>query len=403
MRRIRFIVIDLNLHKIYFMKSISHCILLSLFFFTACQKQKKSDLNHFPTTPDTLLVKMTKEKGDGLFQIGATTPTFKSVTSEFPYSIIYPKRIENAERFLFMPNFREKKHYYVDIIKGTQDGNAVFIVDENNNNDLTDDSIRPIEAMDWNSDKSLVKCNFSVSEGIQTIQDFSWLKIGTSNNSLLVGRSDHLIGTFNINKKTYKITAADPFNSSFSYDINPQLAVITDKNTIANRDIVSLGEFIKLGNTYYKFHSISDTGSQITLIKEDNFQTKIGTQVGMLAPEFTAITTEKDTIKSVNLNNRLTIIANSCGCGGDKASTQAYYDMRDAYTNINILHVDSKIKKATNGLHIDVDNDFNKAFYNTYRKQYCLRICYVIGKDNRILDTFLITNWKASLTNIVKE
>ncbi|WP_420574780.1 peroxiredoxin family protein [Kordia sp.] len=377
--------------------------LLLFLLFIACSEDKKTTFNHFSSASDTLIVKTKKQKGDGFFQIGATTFPFKKVTSEFPYKIKYPKDIDSIERTLFMPNFKEKKDFYIDIIKGYSNEKMVFIVDDNNNKDLTDDSVRPMETMDWTSSKKLIKCYYNSSEGTEIVEDFSWLKIGTSKKNILIGRSDHVSGTFTIASKTYTIIAADPMNLSFTYNIHPQLAVIKNQevelDTITNSDILKLGEFIKLENTYYKFDHISENGKFIRLIKEEEFHTKVGTQVGMIAPDFTVVTTNKDTIRSENLHHKTTLIANSCGCGGDKKSTQAFYDIQAAFQNINILHIDSNIKKTDNGWHIDMKNDFNKDFYNAYRKQYCLRVCFVIDKDNRITNKFLITDWKTALAN----
>ncbi len=377
------------------------------FLLVACQQPTKTGFNNFSSLSDTLVVKMKKQKGDGLFQIGAATPKFKPVMSDFPYEIKFPTNIDSLQRTLFTPNFREKKNYYVDILTGTQHEKKVFIVDENNNKDLTDDAIRPLEVMEWNSTKSLVKCLYTFSEGTLTIQDSSWLKIGTSNKNTLVSRSDHVLGTFTLDSNSYTIMVADPRNLSFTYDIHPELAIIKEqtreKDTLAKRDIIHYGEFVKLHTTYYKFHNISSNGSQITLIKEKDFDTKIGTQIGMLAPKFTVVTTEKDTIKSSDLRDKTTVIANSCGCGGDTASTQAFYDMQVAFPKFNILHIDSNIQKTDSGLHIDFYNKFNKDFYEKYRGQYCLRVCYVIGKSGRILDTFLVTDWKNALLELVKE
>jgi hypothetical protein len=50
-----------------------------------------------------------------------------------------------------------------------------------------------------------------------------------------------------------------------------------------------------------------------------------------------------------------------------------------------------------------MQNAFNQDFYDKYRMQYCSRICYVIGTDNRIMDKFLITDWKNNLAKILKE
>ncbi|MEM6720921.1 MAG: hypothetical protein AAF611_16440 [Bacteroidota bacterium] len=371
----------------------------------SCQKQTTTTLNHFSSATDTLVLQTTKQKGDGFFEIGVTGLEFMKVDSVFPYQIQYPKGLDRMERGLFLPNLLEKRPFYVDIVKGTQNGIAVVVVDENNNKDLTDDTVRTIEPMLWNADQKVIPCEYDFFNGKEIIQGSSWLKIGTFQDNLLFGRSDHVVANFSIDSQEYTITAADPFNLSFSFDVHPKLAIITQKDSkkdsISYRDLLSLGEFLKLKDSYYKFQTISSDGKRITLIKEENFDTKIGTQVGMKAPEFTVITTENDTIQSVNLHNKRTIIANSCGCGGDKASTQAYYDMRKAYTDFHIFRVDSHIKETNDGLHIDAENEFNKNFYEQYRKQYCSRICYVIGTDHRIIDKFVITNWETALQHLV--
>lgn len=401
-----FYLIVISIYILHFMKPIHYSFFIVLIsFFTSCQQQKTTTPNHFSSSADTLLIQTTKQKGDGIFQIGAVENPFIDVTSEFPHKIIYPKELTTVQRSLFIRNLEEKQLYYVDIIKGNLNGKAVFIVDENNNKDLTDDSIYPVTEMEWDSHKNLVKCKYTILDKGKKLSDSSWLKIGLSNKHLSVGRSDHVQGTFTIDSHSFQLVAAAPFSLSFLYNIHPQLALIqhknTKKDTILNRDLLKLGEYLKLDGTYYKFHSISKTGAEITLIKEKSFDTKIGLQTGMIAPEFTAVTTENDTIRSINLHDKITVIANSCGCGGDKVSTQAYFDMQEAYQNIHMLRVDSKIKKQDYGLHIDVNTNFNKDFYNKYRGQYCSRICYVIGENNRILDKFIISDWKIALRNIL--
>ena len=78
--------------------------------------------------------------------------------------------------------------------------------------------------------------------------------------------------------------------------------------------------------------------------------------------------------------------------------------MEKLYRNtINLLHVDSNIEKSNIGIHIDSEEDFNKDFYNNYRQEYCSRICYVIGKDKRIIDKFNINEWKSYLPKIIEE
>ncbi|KAB8154050.1 hypothetical protein EZY14_006335 [Kordia sp. TARA_039_SRF] len=389
------------------MKS-THYFLLLFFGILHCSCTEVVNVcqNNFSSTADTLTIQTVKQKGDGVFEIGANTSIFKKVDSVFPYRILYPKGITKMERSYFTTDFTEKRPFYVDIVKGMKDGKEVFIVDENNNKDLTDDTIHPLEEMEWFSNQNRIQCEYNYFDGSEVKQKTSWLKIGTSFNSLLIGRSDHVTANITIDRKSYKIAAADPMNLSFTYDIHPKLVVISTTNKeekSAHRDLLSLGEFAAFDDVYYKFHNISKDGSSITLIRENNFPEKIGTQVGMIAPEFTVITTENDTLKSNDLHNQTIVIANSCGCGGDTASTHAFFQMQEFYKNIHILRVDSNIKETNKGFQIDVENDSNKDFYNTYRKKYCSRICYVIGKNRQIIDKFSVTRWKIAMDKLAKE
>ena len=123
----------------------------------------------------------------------------------------------------------------------------------------------------------------------------------------------------------------------------------------------------------------------------------------MIAPEFDGITVAGDTINSLTLHDRVIVIANSCGCGGDKISTEAYNKMEKTFgNNIHILHLDSNIEKGLVGLHIDMKEKYNKDIYKIYRKQFCSRITYVIGKNNKIIDKFKITDWESILPKIIK-
>ena len=100
--------------------------------------------------------------------------------------------------------------------------------------------------------------------------------------------------------------------------------------------------------------------------------------------------------------DKVTLVANSCGCGGDKESTQAISDIKDQYKDaIHLLQIDSSFKKKTNAYQIDWGAKGNKEFYNIYRKQYCSRLVYVIGTDGTIVDKFSIFDWKKTLPSII--
>lgn len=391
------------------MKTIFKIILITIFVFSLGCQNKEKVANKFSSLNDTLIIRTKKEKGNGLFQLGATNSlNFKDTIEKFPYSIHYPKNIQGIKRLLFQPDFKEKQHFYVDILKGVKDGKNVFVVDENNNKNLSDDSIRIFDKIKWYSSENLIKCKYDISNGKQIVKDSSWLKIGTSNNNLFIGRSEHLIGEFSIDDENYELGIVEFRNAiSFTYGFDSELALLSyignKKDSIYNRDLLKLGELLNLNDKFYRFKSISNNGEYITLVKEGNFDNEIGTQTGMIAPSFKVVTVAGDTISSPSLHNKVTVIANSCGCGGDKKSTQAFYDIKNTFKNINVLHIDSKIEKESDGTHIDVENDFNKDFYNIYRKQYCSRICYIIGKNNRIVDKFNIMDWKTILPKLIIE
>jgi hypothetical protein len=373
-----------------------------------CQKNKIIE-NQFSSLSDTIFIKTKKMKGNGLFDLGFGYLKFKDSLDILSNSIEYPKGIKNLKRFQLKTDYKETKDYNVEILFGNKNDQQVFIVDENNNKDLTDDLVREFEKIIWNSPPKAVKCEYLISNGTQIVKDSSWLCIGSSRGKILIGKREHLIGQFTIDNENFEIGVAGYRNPmSFTYGFGSKISVLSTlgvkKDTLVKSDLMDIGELINLNNKFYRFESISRKGDLITLIKEENFETKIGTQKGIIAPTFEAITISGDTIRSSDLNNKITVIANSCGCGGDKKSTEAFYEMEKAFGNsINILHVDSNLKKSEIGIHIDSEDKFNKEFYNNYRKQYCSRICYVIGKDNRIIDKFNINEWKTKMARIFKE
>lgn len=379
-----------------------------LFLITSCQKNKIAK-NQFSSLSDTLFIKTKKMKGSGFFDLGYGYLQFKDTFNTFSNSIKYPRGIKNLKRFQLKTDFNETDDYNVEILLGNKNEKQIFIVDENNNKDLTDDSIRECEKIIWSSPPKVVKTKYMISNGQEIVKDSSWLCIGNSNGRILLGKREHLIGEFSIDNESFEIGVTEQRNSmSFSYGFYPDITVLSNlgvkKDSITYSDLIKFGEVLNLNSKYYRFENISNNGDLITLVKDESSKAKIGTQKGMIAPSFKVITISGDTISSSNLSNKLTVIANSCGCGGSEKSTKAYYEMEKSLGNtINILHVDSGMEKSDIGVHIDSEEDFNKDFYNNYRKQYCSTICYVIGTDNRIIDKFDINEWKSEITRILKE
>jgi hypothetical protein len=388
------------------MKILFKILILTAILDQGCVNDKQVP-NQFLSFSDTLIIRTEKQKGDGLFSLGVTTSDFKDTIEEFSHSVIYPKQISNIKRMEMSTDFRAEKAHYVDIMIGIIGEKEVFIVDENNNKDFTDDSVRIYKPIKWRSKNDLIKCKYLISNGLKIVEDSSWLRIGILNNDLWYGRSEHLIANFTINKEEFKVGIIDVRSGCFTYGEFPEIALLSQnsktKDTLFQKDILKLGEFLDFKGNYYRFENISNNGEYITLTKEKDFDKEIGTQVGMIAPEFTCKTVAGDTVSSSALHDRILVIANSCGCGGDQLSTKAYYDIRQLYANnIHVLRLDSKIDKGLEGLQIDTEQEFNRDIYNKYRNAYCSRMCYVIDKNNRIIDKFPVSSWKSDLPKHIK-
>ena len=381
-------------------------VLLSIVVLTNGCRTNKETPNQFSSSDDTLVISTEKLEGDGLFSLGVSPLDFKDTIEEFTHRVVYPRLVTNIKRFEMPVDFRATEVQFVEIMTGKLNDKEVILVDENNNKDFTDDSIRFIKPIKWRTDDDLIKCKYAISNGNEIVTDSSWLRIGTWRDDLLGGRSEHLIADFTLNKDHYKVGIIDARLFGFFYGIDPQIALLSNnsetKDTLVQKDILQIGEFLNLAGNYYRFTHVTNNGDFITLIKELNFNKIIGTQVGMIAPEFTCKTVSGDILISSKLHDRILIIANSCGCGGDSLSTKAYYDIQKQYgNNIYIIRLDSKIEKGSDGLQIDIAENLNNDIYKKYRNEYCSRLCYVIDKNNRIIDKFPVNNWRSNLPGLI--
>lgn len=376
--------------------------LFLILIISSCFRQS-GDINQFVSTEDTLLIQCKKQRGEGLFKyyLGVIPSNFIDTTAEFDHTVIYPSQITDIKRDQFLTDLWAEKPYYIDLIAGTLGKLKVFVVDENNNQDFRDDSIRILKPINWN-DNELIKFNFFRTTGQVLTLDSSWVRIGELDNGMWYGKCEHLIAEFNIGNNSFKVGVVDSRTGWSEYKASTEIALIIqdgiEKDTLLEKDLLKLGEFINLNGTYYRFAGVNEDGHNLTLVKAQNFSKEIGTQVGMIAPDFTCRTVSGDTIKSSDLRDKIIVIANSCGCGGDEKSTKAFYDMRTLYPDkIVIIRLDSKIEKESDGLQIDINDTFNKDIYQKYRNMYCSRTCYVIDKRNRIIDKFPIANWMSHL------
>ncbi|MBL0745465.1 hypothetical protein [Chryseolinea lacunae] len=345
-------------------------------------------------------------KGKGVFEFGGVTLEFQDTTNLFDYPIDYPDSLSKILGTKCPVDF-ESERDYIDLISGQlPSGDFVVIVDQNNNHSFRDDTPFTLQPIDWFSSRNSIPITFLVSDDADTVQRHSWIRIGLWKGAIIYGRDEHLSASFSIDDKHFDVGIIDQRNGSFTYGLEPQIALLTTErgkvDSIEVRDLIKMKEYLKLNGVYYKFDSISNAGNYVRLIKEKNFENKIGIQIGMLAPEFKFKSTSGNTMSTSLLHDKPLIIANSCGCGGDTKSSQAYVEIRETYQDdAYVLRLDSFSKNPSDEWTINMEDGYNKDSYYKFRQEYCSRICYIIGQNQRILDKFQITDWKKTLPKLL--
>jgi peroxiredoxin len=294
-------------------------------------------------------------------------------------------------------------------MSGLRGKDKIFIVDENNNKDFRDDSIRPFQKLDWRTIDNLIKCKYNIYDGKKMIIDSTWVNIGfTRGDKLLFFVSHHLISTFSINQDKFQVAVFDD-QSKFAYD-DPMIALINEngikKDSLLKSEIFVEGEYLKLGGNYYLFDDISNDGSIVTLVKEDNVSDKIGTQIGFIAPEFKSHTTEGDTVELKKHKGSYLLLANVSACYSKISSYKCYKDLTEAYsTRIKFLGIDNSpnflqqnIKELNLKGQFIIAEDNNSSIQKSYRPDYCSRTCFLINPDGRIIDKFEIFDWEQAMS-----
>jgi hypothetical protein len=391
-----------------YLKIIVFTVLASGVILLSCCHGGRSEKNQFSLSADTLLIRASRVKGTGVFNFGGGFLEFEDTASLFDYPIDYPDSLTNISGIRRPVDFRYELDY-IDIICGQLPSKGfVVIVDQNNNQSFRDDTIFSLQPIDWYSSRNSIPVTFLVFDGTDTIQSRSWIRIGYWNGDIIYGRDEYLSASISIDDKHFNVGIIDePLSGCFTYGLEPQITILSTelskKDSIEVGDLIKMKEYLKLNEVYYKFDSISNNGNYIMLIKEKNFENKTGTQIGMLAPDFTFKSTSGDTVSTYLLHDKPLIIANSCGCGGDTKSSQAYFEMRETYKeDAYVLRLDSDFSgNPSDKWTINVGDKDNKDCYHKFRQAYCSRICYVVGPNRRILDKFQITDWKKNLPKLL--
>lgn len=418
---------------------ISFLFLFLILLGCTAEDEIKPSANSFATAPDTLRLKLQKVKGFGILGYSCTGLKFLDTTETEIPALTIPKEIHDWKvsyisidnkpffqqaykagrmdslfytNFLEMPellakgkmdtaNLLSDSDYYVYILRGQQNGQDVFMVDENSNKDFTDDSIRLVKPLVPKSVSNLVKCKYPIYNDTEFVMDSSWMNIGVSDQGRMsICEAFHHVTTFSIGEKQYKLGVWQYENGGLTFAWRPTLALLaTDSfelDQLSVEHTINRNEYLTLENDHYLFHDITNDGRIITFIKEAHYAQQIGTQKGMLAPAFECVTVDGEMIRSSQIGKSPLLITNLTACGS--GTLEDYQAILKASTGkIKVLAMEPHPKESSPGTVVDTENDLNRKFHETYRKDYSSRICYLIGEDRRVLERFHIENWEDRL------
>ena len=302
---------------------------------------------------------------------------------------------------------------YLTMVKGKMKDSTVFMVDQNNNQDFSDDTLRTFKSIHWNSTESLISFDYRIDNGSEIVPATSWINIGTDQyGDTLFGISQHVSSNFFIDENSYIISVSPAFNCAYGEYIE---FALTEENgayidTLSGINYNKLGDYLKLGNQYYRFESITNDGSYITLKKEDHFSNLTGTQIGMIAPGFTCCSIDGDSIFSDDYKGKYLLLINVSACWSKISSYKCYKDLAETCNGkFEYIGIDnSPVTLRNNIKSLNLFGDFviaedNPMIQASYRPDYCSRTCFLISPEGRIVDKFEIFDWESVLSKHFRE
>ena len=405
-------------------KILTFNLFMSIFLVQISSAQTMS---HFEEYRDTLFIESHQEKGPSLFRVGATFLNYRDTTEwknidwfkQYPSEdIIYPAGLDSLKLSLFTIFFAPARFYdpstkqvrkqlntgkhdmAILSVKGYRNGNEVYIIDQNHNQDLSDDPIRHFLPLDWRGIDPLIGCRYDVELEDERISKTGWINLGLQNGDLLSFSSQHMVAEFSILGKLFKIGVKDNNSTSFCY-LKPSMALLAEdgiqKDTIMKREFIERKEFIFLGDQAYRFDTFYNGCGTIVLVKEKNYPEQIGIQMGLLAPDFVITTLPEKEIRKSDLADKPTMIVNLTGCNGPGTFKQ-YDDFYERWSDdYHIIALEPRINKDLPGILVDTENPKNRNFYKKYRDAYSSYDCFQIGTDGRINDVFNILHWEKNM------
>lgn len=393
---------------------------------------------------DTLILEAEKHKGYGLYKRIYSPLNLKDISEDDQLLDVIPKGISNLQyahehidfKVWQYENLKKTKHKYMGtflkefypakidtaniplekdntlkVIFGRKGLDSIYILDQNNNNDFRDDSIRLMEKIVFgvpSQQPRPIQCHYNIYNGKEMIKDSSWVIIGLGiGNKPWLSVAHHLRSTFSIDGQEYEVQARNDYYLRFCFE-KPNIS-ITAKNGIRKdslliSEIFEIGEYLQFGQHYYRFEDITNHGSKITFVREKDVSDKIGTQVGFIAPYFNGLTTAGDSISLTDYKNEYLLLVNLTACGSPTLSYDYFKEISEHYqskTDILAIDVSPGILKVNIDV-LDLKGKFiiakdHKSVENNYREDFCSRVCFLIGPSGHIVDKFEIKEWKQAL------
>lgn len=317
----------------------------------------------------------------------------------------YPTKIDTA-------NILSERENSIRIILGMRGADSVYIVDENGNGDYRDDPVRMLEKLKYGPDApdpEPVACHYWIYNGKELVRDSGWVLVGiNAHNTIRISVAQHMTSNLSVDGQTYGFQAISWLPAAgFCFD-SPNISITSHngvkKDSILLSERFELGEYLKLGDSYYRFEKMTNDGSEITLIREADVSDKIGKQVGFIAPDFACVSTAGDSISLHDYRNEYVLLVNITACWSEPMSYEHYKELSDKYlSKIDIVAIDASEKPLqANIKQLKLEGTFvlspqNRSIQQSYREDYCSRTCFLIDPNGQLVDKFEIYDWEEIL------
>lgn len=189
----------------------------------------------------------------------------------------------------------------ISVVSGlTADNRIVYIVDTNNNNDYSDDEMKPL-LFDLRKHDDIIKNSQSVDieyfdgNSIKKDQQLLWVKNSYDSQELTFSFPQFRYGKVELGNETYLII-------SESFSLNNSIYLVKDQPYFSNldrKDMINPYQYFNANGFYIQYSPISQNNDKVKLTisidEADNRKTPTAAQVGMIAPNFSGINVLADT------------------------------------------------------------------------------------------------------------